>query len=112
MTRVRIKPGRRHGFNPTYTEGDELEVSQNELDAFGDKFEIVEDAAADPEPEPLPDTPGTDLLNVLDYQLAQMLASAGLTTMAAVKAASNKELLEIPGIGRATVTKIREVLNE
>lgn len=48
--RVRIKPGLRHGRKGQYQGGDELLVGEDEVRAFGDKFEVIEQA----EPEPLP----------------------------------------------------------
>jgi hypothetical protein len=40
--RVRIKPGVTHGRQKQYGPGDVLSVSEGELEAFGDKFTLIE----------------------------------------------------------------------
>ena len=45
-----------------------------------------------------------------DEALAQALAAAGLDTPAKVKAAGDKDLEKIPGVGKATREKIRAKL--
>ena len=49
--KVRIRDGRHYGHDKRYRGGDVVEVTQEELDAFGDKFRDV---------ERLDDRPGPD----------------------------------------------------
>ena len=48
LHKVRIKPGCTHGAQRQHKAGSVIEVTQNELDAFGDKFIVLDRAAADP----------------------------------------------------------------
>ena len=42
MYKVKVKAGMNHGAGGKYPAGSELEVTQEELDAFGDKFVVLE----------------------------------------------------------------------
>lgn len=61
--RVRIKPGNKHGCRRQYGPGDELVVSEDEKEAFGDKFVVlaVVEGAAEPADGEGEDHPEFDL---------------------------------------------------
>ncbi len=48
MHKVQIKPGCTHGAMGQHAAGSVIEVTQAELDAFGDKFNVIDQPAADP----------------------------------------------------------------
>lgn len=54
--RVRIKPDTRYGNRRQYGPGDELEVTDAEVQAFGDKFIVLGPVPAGHEIEPSPET--------------------------------------------------------
>lgn len=123
----RVKPGYRHGMNNEYGPGDIVELTDHEAAPLYFKLEAIRGepaamaalrqaqdttqvgASEEPARQSWPEASGeTDLERLLGEDLAAKLAAAGIDTLAEVRAASDKELEQIPGVGRATLKTIRE----
>lgn len=96
-----VKPGCYHGVGKTFGPGAIVELEPEEAAGFLDKLEPVEPAPAT-QAEPASEWGG------LPDKIVDALQTAGLTP-AQVAMASDDDLLAIDGIGRAALTRVREV---
>lgn len=93
--------------------GETVELTEEAAAAFPHNLARAE-AAPDPlfPLAPAPDeTPLAGLVDALGGELVNLLTQADFYTVEQMQAASDAELRAVPGIGRATLKKIREVTN-
>jgi DNA uptake protein ComE-like DNA-binding protein len=85
-----------------------LDIQIAALQAQRDRMSIAMDAPKpiDNAPPLQPNTPVTSI-DALDAPTLDKLAAAGYADAAALSTATDEQLLAIPGIGQATLTKIR-----
>jgi hypothetical protein len=107
-----VKPGQRFGAFNQYAPGDIVEMSETEAAGFADKLAPAPAApAAQPAPVEQPAPP--ELIAALDglpEGALEALLAGGFVTVNQVRHAPDAALLALPGIGRATLRKIREAL--
>lgn len=107
MPKFMVKPGCRFGAVDQYGPGDIVELSEQEAAGFADKLAPAPAAPATAPASLAVDLP--DALGGLPEGVVEALATGGFVAVDQVRQASDAALLALPGIGRATVRKIREV---
>lgn len=104
-----VRPGCRFGAFDQYGPGDIVAMTEQEAAGFSDKLAVYLDPASPPSlPKSMSQPAPGQALGGLPAQVVEALARAGLDTVARVRAASDTALLALPGVGRATLRKIRE----
>jgi NAD-dependent DNA ligase len=89
------------GARKRYYPGDVVEMSDAEYEAFKDKFDPAEESGDG--------LTRSEVINLVGESAGKALIKAGFASLSAIDDADDDELLEIDGVGPATLNKLRGV---
>jgi hypothetical protein len=110
--RYKVRAGRTFGAFSQYQSGDIVELDEKAAVPFLDKLEPVEGEGTAPAKLPARElviNPATPLPEGFPHK--ERLEAAGFDTLEAVRGATDKQLTDLPVIGKKAVQDIREALN-
>ena len=99
---VKVRPGHTHGRYRQHKPGDELTLTRHELSGLEDRLEVVGRAGGK--------TKASDDDLKLPAEVTKAMDALNLDTPEELADVSDKTLLEIEGIGAASVKAIRKFL--
>lgn len=95
--KYRVKPGQQFGARKQHTAGAIVELTEQEAAGFLDKLELVGDSKSAPQPG----------FTLVEGGLLLTQEPLQVSLRAAILAASDEELIAIPGIGEKSVETVR-----
>jgi len=79
-----------------------VDLTDLEIEAFGDKFELVGDDVG-----VASGLTRNEVINAHGEKLGQALLDSGFSSLSAIAEADDKDLMAVPGVGKATLEKLR-----
>lgn len=110
MPKYTVRTGMRFGASNEYKAGDVVELSEADALGFLDKLALRDETGGRELTASAPSTFATTDALPDGFPYADKLTAGGYTTLTAVAQATDADLLDVKGIGKASLQAIREAL--